>query len=603
VVVVGVALIAVQLGWKAYLLSHFYFRQDDFQLLDHASSSGFNVRYLFTIGPEQLAPAGRVVTWVLARVSLYNWAVASTGTVIVLAAAGVAMLRLLLLLFGRRTAILVPLTIFLFTPLTLPGLSFWTTTLLWLPLQLTMILAISSHIRYVRSGSIARAVGAAAWLGAGMLFNELGVFVPVLVFALTSGYLSRGRWWRAAWQALQQYRRAWSMYAGIAAAYLAVFLVRLPTSIQQPTRPPSFASVTTLASTMLRISFVPAALGGPWHWSAPGGDYGYAVLTPVLTPVSWVLAGLIVAASLRYRRRALRAWTILAGWLLAADLLPVAISRLGELPGAVLGTDLHYVADSAPVVALCVGLAYWPVIGTDDPCRGARPASLPQDITALALVGAFLFGSFWSGATYIDQTSSTVTRTYISRARQALATAQPGTVIVSTATPAKVMFARFLGGAAQTSQVLAPLAPKASRIRFTVAPLGTIRKLTIFDNLGMLRPARDVGVTGASRASKAGCWPLRPQPTKIPLTGTVFAYDWIVQLEYSGPATTIQLRLGTGVRDARLPAGTLDDFYVPLVGEGSAVLVRRLTPAPAACISSLTVGLLHPARPPAHLGQ
>jgi hypothetical protein len=160
------------------------------------------------------------------------------------------------------------------------------------------------------------------------------------------------------------------------------------------------------------------------------------------------------------------------------------------------------------------------------------------------------------------------------------------------------MFARFLGNAALTSRVLGPLAPKATRIRFTVAPLGVIRRLTIFDSLGMLRPARDVGVTGASRASKAGCWPLLPQPTKIPLTGSLFAYGWIVQLHYSGPATTVQLRLGTGVRDARLPAGTFDDFYVPVIGAGSAVLVRRLTPAPAGCISNLTVGLLHPARPP-----
>jgi len=601
VILAGVALITVQLGWKAYLLSHFYFRQDDFQLMDHALSSPFSLRYLFTIGPEQLAPAGRAVTWVMVRLSLYNWPLASTGTIILLAAASAAMLRLLVLLFGRRPAILIPLTIFLFTPLTLSGLSFWTTTLLWLPLQLTMIMAISSHLRYVRSGSVAHAVAAAAWLATGMLFDELGVLVPVLVFALTSAYFAPGRWWQAAGQVLRRHWRAWAMYGTAAVAYLVVFLIRLPTSVQQPTSPPSVSSVLTLASTMLRVGFVPAALGGPWHWSAAGGSYGYAAPTPVLSRVSWVLAVLVVAASLRYRRRALRAWAILAGWLLLADLLPVVFSRLTELPAALLGADLHYVADSAPVLAICVGLAFWPVIGEERPYRAPTPARVPLAVTAVTLVGALVLGSFWSGVAYLDQTSSTVTRSYLAHARLALAKAPTGTVIVTGTTPAQVVFARYLGRAAQTSRVLGPLAPKAARIRFTTAPAGAISSLMIFNAAGELRPALDVGVTSVRRPGKTACWPLLSQPTTIPLTSSVFSYGWIVQLRYAGPAATLQLRLGTGVRDARAPAGRLD-LYVPVVGQGSTLVVRRLRPGPPACISSLTVGLLYAARQPAAAG-
>jgi hypothetical protein len=600
VITVGVALIAVQLGWKAYLLSHFFFHQDDFQLMDHALSSGFDFRYLFTIGPEQLAPAGRATTWLLVRVAVYNWTLASAVTLILLAAASFAMLRLLLLLFGRRAAILVPLVIFLFTPLTLPGLSFWTTTLLWLPLQLTMILAISSHIRYVRSGSIRHAVAAAAWLAAGMLFDELGVLLPVLIFALTSAYFAPGRWWQSAGQVLRRHWRAWAMYAAVAVAYLAVFLTRLPTSVQQPTSPPSLSSVVTLASTMLRVAFVPAAMGGPWRWWPAGGGYGYAAQTPVLTQVVWVLAALVVATSLWYRRHALRAWVTLAGWILLADLLPVVLSRLTELPATRLGADLHYVADSAPVLALCVGLAFWPVVAEERPYRVARPAARPLAVTTLTLVGSFLVGSFWSGATYLDQTSSAVTRSYIGNARLALARAPAGTVIVTGPTPANVVFARFLGSAAQTSRVLGPLAPKAARIRFTTTPAGAISSLMIFTNQGTLRTAMDIGATSASRARKTGCLSLLAQPTPIPLTGSLFSYGWIVRLRYSGPATTIQLRLGTGVRNARLPAGRRV-LYVPVVGQGSTVVLRQLSRGPSACISGLTVGLMYAARPTAHL--
>ncbi len=595
------ALIAVQLGWKAYLLSHFYFRQDDFQLMDHALSSGFSLRYLFTIGPEQLAPAGRAFTWVLVRVSLYDWTLASTCTIILLAAVSVAMLRLLLLLFGRRTAILIPLTIFLFTPLTLPGLSFWTTTLLWLPLQLTMILAVSSHVRYLRSGSAAHAIAAAAWLVTGMLFDELGVLVPVLLFALTSAFLTPdrpSRWWRAAVRVLRRYWRAWAMYGTVAAGYLVVYLVQLPTSVQQPTSPPSLSSALTLASTMLRVSFVPAALGGPWRWHAQGGGYGDAAQVPGLTQASWMLALLVVAASVRYRRHALRAWVVLAGWLVLADLLPVVFSRLTELPATRLGADLHYVADSAPVLALCVGLAFWPVIGEDQPYRVARPTSLPRAVTTLTLVGAVVLGSFWSGAAYVTQTASTVTRSYIAHARLALARAPAGTVIVTGPTPATVMFARFLGTAAQTSQVLQPLAPKASRIRFTTAPAGVIRDLMIFTSRGTLRPALDIGASSVHPTGTTGCWPVLAQPTRIPLRASLFAYGWIVRLRYSGPATEIQLRFGAAVRDARLEAGT-HDLYVPVIGAGNAVVVRRLDPGPPVCIARVTVGLEYATKPTA----
>jgi hypothetical protein len=591
VILVGLALIAVQLGWKAFLLSHFYFRQDDFQLMDHALSSGFGFRYLFTVGPEQLAPAGRAVTWLMVHVSVYDWRLAGIVTIVLLAAASLAMLRLLVLLFGNRAAILIPLTIFLFTPLTLPGLSFWTTTLLWLPLQLTMILAISSHIRYVRSGSPAHAVAAAAWLGTGMLFDELSVLVPVLIAAVTAAYFGSGRWWEATREVLHRYRQAWAMYGAVAGGYLVLFLLALPTSVQQPTSPPGVSSVLTLAWTMLRIGFVPAATGGPWHWSAAGGGYGYAAETPVLTEVSWVLAAVIVVASLQFRRHAVRAWAILAGWIVLADLTPVAASRLTELPAARLGADLHYIADSAPVLALCVGLAFWPVTGEKQPYRRAWPSSYPLAITTVALLGSFLLGSFWSGAAYVNQTSSKATRSYIARARLALARAPVGTVIVATDAPSNVIFARFLGGAAQTSRVLGPLAPKASGIRFTTAPDGAIRNLMIFNGLGALRPTQDVGATSISPPGKTGCWLLQPQGTRIPLHGRLFRYDWIARLRYSGPATTMQIRFGAAVRYASVPAGRLD-LYVPIVGAGSQVVVRLLHASPRACISGLTVGLI-----------
>jgi hypothetical protein len=588
VVVAAVMLIVAQLCWKAYLLSRFYFRQDDFLLLDRALSHGLSLNYLFSFSGGHLRPGGLAVFWLITRLSPYDWPLASIVTITALAVAGVLMLRLLLILFGSRPATLIPLIIFLFTPLTLAGLSFWTTVTDWLPLQLTMLAATCSHVRYVRSGRVGHVVAAVVWLGAGLLFDVQGALVPLLLFALTSAYLVPGRWPAAARRAFRNFRRAWTIYGVVTTAYVALFLIKLQRSSQQPINPRHVSGVLSLAANMLRVGFVPAAVGGPWRWFVPGGDYGFAAEIPVLTQVTWVLAALIVGASLWYRRRALRSWLILAGWLLLADFGPVAISRLTELPASLLGADTYYLADSAPVLALCVGLAFWPVIGEHDPYRVRRPRSVPLAVTAFALTGAFLAGSIWSGVTYLSSTSSARTRSYIDTARAALANARPGTVILSAPTPWYVMYAGFLGSVTQTSRVLGPLAPERAGIRFVTVPAGAITSLMMFDSRGRLRPALDIGASSVRPGRSRTCWPVRSTATKIPLSAHVFRYAWIIRLSYSGPATTLRIELGRAVRDVVLPAGQRD-ISIPLSGEGSAVLVRSLSGEPAACIARLSV--------------
>ncbi|MBO0822525.1 MAG: hypothetical protein J2P27_01550 [Actinobacteria bacterium] len=601
VIVAAVGLIVAQLGWKAYLLSRFYFRQDDFLLLDRALSHGLNPNYLFAFSGGHLRPGGLFVFWLITRLSPYDWPLASIVTIAALAAAGVLMLRLLLILFGRSPAILIPLIIFLFTPLTLAGLSFWTTVTDWLPLQLAMLAATNSHVRYLRSGGLRHVVAAAAWLGTGLLFDMQGALVPLLLFALTSAYLVPGRWLAAATRTLRSFWHAWTSYGVLTAAYLVVFLIKLQTSSEKPINPEHLSSVLSLAATMLRVGFVPVAVGGPWRWFVPGGDYGFATETPFLTQATWVLAALIVGVSLWYRRHALRSWLILAGWLLLADFGPVAIARLTEYPADLLGTDTHYVADSAPVVAICVGLAFWPLIGEQDPYRVRRPRSVPLAASAFALTGAFLVGSILSGVTYLSSTSSARTRSYIDTARSALASARPGTVILSASTPWYVMYAGFRGSVTQTSNVLGPLAPEHAGIRFVTVPTGAITDLKMFDSRGRLRPALAVGASSLRPARSGRCWPVRSAVTRIPLSGYVFRYAWIIRLSYSGPPTTLQLELGTAVRDVVLPAGRRD-IYIPVTGGGSAVLVRSLSGEPAACIARLTVRLMYTTNAPAVSG-
>jgi len=146
--------------------------------------------------------------------------------------------------------------------------------------------------------------------------------------------------------------------------------------------------------------------------------------------------------------------------------------------------------------------------------------------------------------------------------------------------------------------VLGPLAPERAGIRFvTTVPTGAVTNLMMFDSRGRLRPALDVGASSVRPARSRTCWPVRSAATRIPLSAYVFRYAWLIQLSYSGPATTLQLELGTAVRDVVLPAGQRD-IYIPVTGAGSAVLVRSLSGEPAVCIARLTVRLMYATRPP-----
>jgi hypothetical protein len=535
---------------------------------------------------------------VLARLSLYDWILSSGITLLLLAAASLALVRLLRALFGNRLAILGLLAVYLFTPLTLPGLSFWDTSLYWLPLQLAIFMAFAAHIKYMRTERLRHAIAATAWIGVGMLFDEPGLLVPFLLFGVTSAFLVPGRWSSAAAETLRRYRRAWAMYGALAALYLAVFITQLQSSVQQPGRPGLFSGVLTFVWTLVRVSFIPGALGGPWHWYAVG-PYGFAVSVPFLTQISWAVAGLIVLASLWYRHHAWRAWVMLIGWLALADMLPVILARVGVLSPAFLGMDLHYLADSVPVLVICLGLAFLPVVGEEDPYRAALPPRLLSAAVAGVLACCFLAGSFWSGVTYREGTSAAAANvsSYIATAtaavKQGAKQLPAGAAIVSAPVPPNVMDSTLLGEAAYTESVIGPLVPSGSKLSWTTQqPAGAPPDLMIFDSLGRLLPAIDAGSTTVPPRADKGCWPVSTQPVSI---GVWAPYKWIwtAKMHYSGLATTLQFSFDGVARDVAVPAGE-HDVYFPATGTGSLAKLTSLTSGASGCVSRVTMGNLVP---------
>jgi hypothetical protein len=518
----AVTLIVIQLLWMGTLLARSYFRQDDYFNFDRALASGFGWKYLMLLSAGHMAPLGFAISWVLAWVALYNWPLTCIIILALVAAACFALLRVLRTLFGDRPAILIPLAVYLFCPLALAAVDWWSVAVQTLPLELSIFLAVDAHVRYVRSGRMRTAVAAAGWLLLGLATVQKGAVTPLLLFAVTSGFLVKGRWIAAVAVAARRYWRAWVLYGVLLAGYCALFFSRLGSSTTPPSAPGPAGRVISFVSTLIGTTLVPGALGGPWRWTVIGDGYAQASPPAALQQLSWGLALLVVVVSCVYRVRAWRAWAIIVGWIAVADVLPVVIGRLGVSQPALLGLQARYVTDAVSVLALCLGLAFLPLAGEEGGYRFRLPArAAPDDRTApdagaaagagaapgdeddegppgdeepsrdeepwrdekapgdetprspvpvlrpvapaarnaiLVLLALFLAGSFWSLQALDGITSTQAARSYIATARIAVAKAPPGALVVDGPTPAFIMDPYLFYPSGYTSRVIGAIA-------------------------------------------------------------------------------------------------------------------------------------------------
>jgi len=594
--VAAVTLIAAQLIWKAAVLSHFYFWQDDFTYFDRAIFNGFTWQYLtkaqaghVDIGPFALA-------WVIARLSEYNWTLVSCVLLAIQLAGCLALLRLLRTLFGNRPAILIPLTIFLLCPLTIPGLVWWSNGIEGVGLQLAIFMALDAHVRYLSSGHRRQLIAAAAWLLVAMLFSDKGLVLPFLMFAITSAYFAEGRWPRAMLRAAAAHWRAWVLYLIMLAGYGAFFAVELAQPGALPTKVTAPHGVGTFMADLIKDSFVPGALGGPWRWFGNGID-AFATPPATLMWLSWIAAVAVLAVTIWYRRSAWRAWAILAAWILVADMVPIIIGRTTLTDPALtvfLGLDTHYVADAVPVLAICLGLAMWPVVGQVD--QGARrPAlALPAQATPVAacvILTAFAIGSVYSVQTYVDSTTSQPGRSFIATAREALQDVPPGTVVVDQLAPTSVMASLLLGSGGYEDQVIGAMAP--GKIHWISQPDGTIANLKVFTSDGRLWPAAIVGAYSGLMPKGDSCWPASQRYIDVPLNSVASVTNglWTLRMSYiASSAQQVSVFFGGHWMQLALKRGE-NTAYLPAYGSGNQVTVLAQDPA-SLCVGNIAVGTI-----------
>ena len=597
IVLAGLVLIAAQLIWKSIFLSNYYFWQDDFHFIEQGLGHSLGWSYLTFVEAGHLLPGVYAIAWVMARIALYNWAFASAINVIMLAAASLAALRLLRTLFGNRPAILALLVVYLLCPLTVPDLRWWSTAIESLPLQFGIFMALNAQVYYVRTGRFRHAVAAAAWLVFGLIFFEKALILPLVLLGVTSGFLMEGAWPRAIAACLVRYWKSWLLQAAILAGYVVVFATTLHTSDVQP----GFAGVGGAFSftwDLLKDTFVPGALGGPWQWF-PIADAQFAVSAPpnALAWLSVIVTALVILASIALRRDAWRAWAILAVWLVVADVAPVVLGRVGDLSAGALQS--RYVADAVPVLVICLGLAFLPLAGQRDIRR--RPAvpagNHVAQLAAAGLVGAFIIGSVWSIQDLQGTTSGLTTRLYIANAQAAVAEAPVGTVIVDSPVPSAIMVGTF-GQYAQTSRVIGPLesAAAAARIRWTSRPDGTIDHLMMFGADGRLRQAAIYGQTSSPPATGRQCHPVVRRRVVAAFSTPPYPGSTVLSVAYLASSAVgradMIVHYGASTQRLAIEPG-LHSAYLPIRGSAPSVTITS-SAIGGLCVGAVQAGIVVP---------
>ncbi|MFC6409379.1 hypothetical protein [Planobispora longispora] len=580
IVVTGLVLVLLQAAWLVFVVGGSFFKEDDFQLIVRVTDPEMGWDGLLEPVGGRFVPGVLAVVWAAAWLDVYGWGLVTAIVVTVQALASVAVLRMLVVAFGERKAILAPFALYLFWPLAVPSLAWWSAALPVAGLHLALAMAVSSYLLRVRRGRRA-ATGVVVWTLVGSCFSAAALLIPVLLLAVHAVFLLGGR--GAVRRVLRGSPVLWTLYGTLTAALGAVHLAARIAG--QDVTPPAPGDAAGFVVRLLGETTATALVGGPFQWYLPRPDHGLALPDPPVTVTAWIVIVVVVWASSRVRgvRGAAPAWGILLGYVLLSALLPALLWTVGAA-GPFAGAETRLVADATPVAAFSLAAAFLPLVGERDR-EGGRPVGRVLRVGGTVLVAAVVAASLWSGAALRARIDSEPVRDYLATAAGELARTPSSTQIYDTTVPRELMSSWF-GDDRLTSRVLAPLAPVDLRgvLREPVpssAPL-------IFDETGRLRP---MGVFPVSVArAPGGCWPLLGNRVDIPLDQDLPRRTYTVALSYTATSQALAVFSygGEQVRLSLRPGPQA--VYLQITGGGSAMRISQITSGTGLCVSGLSVG-------------
>lgn len=558
-------LVVVGLVLRAWATFSGFFYWDDYLLAGRAARIGLSADLLLHDHDGHFTPGAMLVTWVVTRLSPMSFTFPAVVMILGQVAAAVLFLGLLVAIFGPRRLVLVPLALFVLSPLTLPSTVWFSAALNLLPMQIAGCLLGLSLVRNAREPARRHVVGAATAYAFGVLFFEKSV----LLLAVAAGLA----WLMADPSVPGALRRTWQRQSALAMtpavltlAYLVLYTARMSPRTRLPDSP------SVLWDTVRRglaDTVGPALVGGPVRWTPVG--WGAAITDPPGWLVWLASAGVVAFVGITswLRRRARVAWA-LAGAYLLLDLAVFALTRSAGPAGALVVQSLRYTADASIVLGLAVGWALMPPLGAPDDARAARAAtrlasrrrglSVHPDLARRRRASVHHTGRQVTGRRRPVGSPARPARAHLRavRAREAIS---PGLVGVRAPGPA----------AEDRSAHLAAAGPRRS------------------------------GAPGASggpgpsctRRTGGGLRVARPPIRGHPLGRPALRVGLDRRLLYlAGAPTRGTVQVGYGrVYDVRFRRG-LNDMFLSANGGGQDIRIRLEAPGTTACVGDATVGLV-----------
>lgn len=583
------ALVVAHTAFRAWAVLGAWFQEDDFELLRFSVEQPLGLDYLMTPHSGHLMPLGRLLIDLSVAGGLFNWPATAAVTIAFQAAIALACLWMLRTLFGMRWGIVPPLALFLFSPISMPATVWWAAAVNQLGQQIGLMCAITCWVMFERTGRRTWIALVLASMALALAADIRGLAIPPVLAAISYGWFETGG---PVQRLRSMLRRLW--WAGAVAAVIGVGTIAYYAAyVPLETMDRDWGLLGPLASSMIGTAFTTGILGGPWAWMSPQAPAAFADPPMWLAHLSWVVVAAVVGHAFLTRRRTLRAWALLAGYLVL--LLVLLWSSRAPYVGPIAGAEYRYLTDAAAMSALALGLAYLPVAGAPG---SSEPRETPMFtprvpvVVPLALALVVSASGVWSSIGYARIWHDFVApRDYVATLDAALDETGP-VALADTGLPADVV-APIIWSEDRLPRLVSMLSPES---RFLDAGHG----LAVVDGDGGL-DAADLQVERTTLpGSVADCgWQIDNGSARLPLDGPVIEGDWWLRVNYlaeeASPMTVIVGSEGESVDTALRPG--LNQLYVRVGAAFDSVLLLGVDPSITICVDKVEVGRLVPGAP------
>lgn len=598
VLLTAAVLIAAFLAFRGWLLTHAWFQYDDFLWIQDAIDTDLTPGYLMEAHVGHLMPAGFLLTWVNAQLGPLDFFYPAVELWLFQAVAAVGGYRLLRHMFGERWGIIPPLVVMLFTSITLPGGTWWAAGINQLPVIITIVYGLHSHITYLRTRRLRHAFSTLGWILFGLAFSEKAL-VAYEVFGLVAlAYFARGH-------LLERFAWLWRNYRAGMIVELAPIVVYLPyylaTSINFDSTTVTEQPLGDLGFNVVAVAFASAVVGGPLQWANVNVFTALADPTDLVLLVTWVAIGAVVYAAHQSRTRSKRAWSIV-GALLFTNVLLVATGR-ANVVGPGLGLEYRYQTEVAVAAAISLALAFLPLLGAEETVEVKRVHAFADSRTYVAAACAAVIGlSTYSAVGFMgrDLVGKSPERYYANLEKSMAAMPKGKVPLVDLGVPDRIW-----GPFAFPSNLFSHMFSMYDRFAY---PEITNDELYTVDSRGRIKPAvlevwlrnepaEDdfCPIDGTNGDDASPVYVIADSgETVIPLDGPVVGFGWWIRIGYvsSGPSE-VRVTIDGEHYDHEVKRG-LHSLFVKADGNYDSIEVSGLQRGVQLCTNDVTLGTPKP---------